>query len=65
MGAGPPRGFGSVRVEATVGGTTWRTSVFPDSRGGSYVLPVKRAVREAEDLDDGDQVTVTLRPLDQ
>lgn len=57
MGAGPPRGFGSVRVEATVGGTTWRTSVFPDSRGGSYVLPVKRAVREAEDLDDGDQVT--------
>lgn len=65
LGAGPPRGFGSVRVEATVGGTTWRTSVFPDSRGGSYVLPVKRAVREAEDLDDGDQVTVTLRPLDQ
>ena len=39
--------------------------MFPDSRGGSYVLPVKRAVREAEDLDDGDQVTVTLRPLDQ
>ena len=65
LGAGPPRGFGSVRVEATVGATTWRTSVFPDSHRGSYVLPVKKAVRRAEDLDDGDQVTVTLRLLDQ
>lgn len=65
LGAGPPRGFGSVRVEATVGATTWRTSVFPDSHRGSFVLPVKKAVRRAEDLDDGDQVTVTLRLLDQ
>lgn len=65
LGAGPPRGFGSVRVEATVGATTWRTSVFPDTHRGSYLLPVKKAVRRAEDLDDGDQVTVTLRLLDQ
>ena len=54
-----------MRVEATVGATTWRTSVFPDSHRGSYVLPIKKAVRHAEDLDDGDQVTVTLRLLDQ
>lgn len=62
---GPPRGFGSVRVEVRVGSTTWRTSVFPDVRRGSYVLPVKRAVRDAEDLEDGDEVTVTLRVLAQ
>lgn len=62
---GPPRGFGSVRVEITVGSTTWRTSVFPDVRRGSYVLPVKRAVRDAEDLHDGDEVTATLRVLAQ
>ncbi len=60
--SGPPRGFGSVRVEVTVGTTTWRTSVFPD--GETYALPVKKAVREAEDLLDGDTVTVTLRPVD-
>lgn len=65
LGAGPPRGFGSVRVEATVDGTTWRTSVFPDSHRGTYVLPIKKAVRQAEDLDDGDPVTVTLHLLDQ
>ncbi|HQR26240.1 MAG TPA: DUF1905 domain-containing protein [Nocardioides sp.] len=56
----PPRGFGSVRVEVTVGGTTWRTSVFPDARSGCYVLPVKRAVRQAEDLEVGDTAQVGL-----
>lgn len=57
-------GFGSVRVEVTIGGTTWRTSVFPDSRRRAYVLPVKRAVRAAEGLADGDPVGVGLTVLD-
>lgn len=59
---GPPRGFGSVRVEATVGRSTWRTSVFPSSEHG-FVLPVKKAVREAEGVDEGDSVRVVLRLL--
>ena len=59
--AGPPRGFGSVRVEATIGGSTWRTSVFPESGGGSFVLPVKKAVRAAEGIDEGDTCPVVLR----
>ena len=58
--AGEPRGFGSVRVEVTVGGSTWRTSVFPDSRTGSFVLPVKAEVRRREDLLAGDDVRVAL-----
>lgn len=62
--SGPPRGFGSVRVEVTVGSTTWRTSVFPDSSAGTYLLPMKKAVRVAEDLEDGDEVAVTLRLVD-
>jgi hypothetical protein len=60
----PPRGFGSVRVRATVGSTTWATSVFPDSGSGSYVLPVKKAVRRAEGLEDGDPVEVDLDVLE-
>jgi len=63
--AGPfTRGFGSVRVEATVGTTVWRTSIFPDSKRGTYVLPVKRAVRSAEHLQAGDTVQVGLRLVD-
>lgn len=44
------RGFGSVRVEVTIGATRWTTSVFPDSKSGGYVLPVKKDVRAAEGL---------------
>lgn len=57
--AGPRRGFGSVRVTATIGGSTWSTSVFP-SKGGPFLLPVKKAVRRAEDLEEGDRVSVSL-----
>ncbi len=58
--ATPRRGFGSVRVTATVGDTTWATSIFPDAAQDSYVLPMKKAVREAEALSTGDVVTVTV-----
>src|SRR5262245_62499993 len=37
--------WGSVRVTATVGKTSWKTSVFPDSKSGRYLLPVKAQVR--------------------
>jgi hypothetical protein len=54
------RGFGSVRVEATIGGSTWRTSIFPESGGDSFVLPVKKPVRTAEGIERGDTVAVSL-----
>ena len=56
-------GFGSVRVEVTVGSTTWRTSLFPSSQERAYVLPVKKAVRVAEGLEEDAPVDVVLRPL--
>lgn len=63
IAAGPRRGFGAVRVRVRVGATTWRTSVFPDSTRGVYVLPVKAAVRKAESLGPGDVALVTLELL--
>lgn len=62
VGGGRP-GFGSVKVQATVGGTTWATSLFPDTRSGGYVLPIKRAVRTAEELAPGDVVSVRVEPV--
>ena len=59
----PYRGFGSVRVQARVGGSEWRTSIFPSS-SGEYVLPLKKAVRTAEHLVDGGPVSVRLEVLD-
>jgi hypothetical protein len=60
----PFRGFGSVRVRAHVGGTVWSTSIFPDSSRKSYVLPLKKKVRDAEALVDGGPVSVRLEILD-
>lgn len=50
----PRRGFGSVKVRVRCGSSEWRTSVFPDSKSGSYVLPLKKAVRTKEKIDVGD-----------
>lgn len=60
----PYRGFGSVRVRARIGGSEWATSIFPDSKSNSYVLPLKKAVRDAEGLSDGGTVVVRLEVLD-
>jgi len=57
---GPRAGFGSVKVEVRIGASVWRTSVFPDSQSGCFVLPVKRAVREANAVAAGDEVTVAV-----
>jgi hypothetical protein len=54
-------GFGSVRVEVTVGASVWRTSLFPSSSAGAFVLPVKKAVRVAEGLTDDDVAEVSIR----
>lgn len=58
----PYRGFGSVRVRARIGGTEWSTSIFPSD--DAYVLPLKKAVRDAEGLVEGGPVVVRLDVLD-
>ena len=57
-------GFGSVRVEVTLGATVWRTSIFPDDGAGTFVLPVKKAVRRAEQVDVGDTVRLRIALVD-
>jgi hypothetical protein len=57
-------GFGSVRVDVTIGSTSWSTSVFPSKDAGAYVLPVKAPVRRAEGLDDGTTARIRLELAD-
>jgi hypothetical protein len=52
-----------LRVRATIGTSTWTTSIFPSS-GGGYVLPVKRPIRAAESLVVGDVATVIVELID-
>jgi hypothetical protein len=57
-------GFGSVRITITVGATSWRTSIFPDSKTGTCVLPVKEVVWFAEKLEAGDDVRAQIQIVD-
>lgn len=51
-------GWGVVPVEASIGGVTFSTSLFP--KDGGYLLPVKSAVRTPQGLSTGDAVTVEM-----
>jgi hypothetical protein len=53
--------WGSVYVEAAIGGTIWRTSLFPSKAAGGWLLPLKAAVRKAERIVDGSTVEAVLR----
>ena len=57
-------GFGSVRVDVQVGSTSWSTSLFPDKARGTFVLPVKKQVRDREGLVEGDILRVHLSTVD-
>ncbi len=49
-------GFGSIKVQVRLGSSVWETSIFPDRRAGSYLLPIKAKVRKENGLFAGDVV---------
>jgi hypothetical protein len=51
-------GWGCIPVVGTIGATRFETSLFP--KDDLYAVPLKVAVRRAEDIDEGDVVDVTL-----
>lgn len=57
-------GWGSVRVELTVGKTIWRTSIFPSSESKSFIFLIKQSVRKAETIAEGTRMQVSLKLLD-
>ena len=59
--AGRSGGWGSVKVEATIGNTVWSTSLFPSQSAGGFLLPLKATVRKAEKIAEGDIVQAVLR----
>ena len=51
-------GWGMIPVAAQVGDTRWKTALFP--KDGLYLVPLKDSVRRAEQLSEGDEITVRL-----
>jgi hypothetical protein len=60
LSQGMRNAFGSLRVIVTIGESTWRTSVFADTKAGAFVLPVKAEVRKKEKISHGDEVRVSV-----
>lgn len=57
------RGWGSLPVSVKLGKTSWKTSIFPDSKSGLYLLPLKQMVREKEGVANGDSIKFELTVL--
>lgn len=54
------RGWGSIRVQVTIGQTQWATSIFPTNDNKAYLFAIKAQVRKAEDIGAGDTITATV-----
>jgi hypothetical protein len=57
---GHSRGFGSLKVTARIGASTWSTSLFPQKGRSEWILLVSRKVMRAEHLTPGKPVHVML-----
>ena len=51
-------GWGMIPVTAWIGGTEWKTAMFP--KDGRYIVPIKAIVRKIENLDVNDEVAIRL-----
>ncbi len=51
-------GWGVIPAHVQIGATEFRTSLFP--KDDRYIVPIKASVRKAENLEEGDSVTVRL-----
>ena len=51
-------GWGVIPVHVQIGKTEWTTSLFP--KDGNYIVPIRASVRKAENLEEGDKVTIQL-----
>jgi hypothetical protein len=57
------KGWGSIRVRASVGDTEWNTSLFPAREAKSYLFAIKADVRKAEAISEGDTISAKLHIL--
>jgi hypothetical protein len=55
------KGWGSIRVEVKMGKTIWETSIFPDNKSGTYLLPIKAKVRKIESIFEDDEIKIEIK----
>ncbi len=54
------KGWGSIPVTVTLGKTTWKTSIFPDKKSETYLLPLKAEVRKKEGVSAKEMIVFSI-----
>lgn len=54
-------GWGMIPVNVTVGSTTFYTALW--EKDGNYIVPLKLAVRKAENIAEGEEVSLALEVI--
>jgi Domain of unknown function (DUF1905) len=57
---GRSNGWGSIKVNAIIGSTSWQTSLFPSKNVGGFLLPIKADVRKKEHISEGSEVEALI-----
>lgn len=57
------RGWGSLPVRVSIRNSEWETSIFKDKKADSYMLPIKKEIRESENLNLSDRINIKLEVL--
>lgn len=60
--APPPGRWKFIKIEVTLGETTWQTSLLPMGNG-QYFIALKAEVRKKEQVELGDDVSLKFSPL--
>lgn len=54
-------GWGYIKIRATIGKTSWDTTLFPQKDGKPYLIAIKSSVRMKEGIADGDMVHIECK----
>jgi len=54
-------GWGRLRAMAKIGNSEWKTAIWFDTKMGTYLLPLKAAIRKKEAITSGQRILVEIR----
>lgn len=56
----PRRGWGAIYAKVKVGKSEWTTSIFKDWHDPIYILPLKKQIRQKENLYDDKTINIEM-----
>lgn len=52
---------GFVKIEARLGKSIWQTSLFPFTKEKTYLICIKKSIREKEGIFEGDKISIKIK----